>query len=75
MIIKGLQELYQPGFLQALLELVLQLSAIRRWLLEKDLLCPAFALLISQVKLIQEKYRLPPESNQSQEVLEGEEWS
>lgn len=49
-VITGLQEPYQPGFLQGLFTLVLRHSAIRRWLLEKDLLCTAFTHLISQVK-------------------------
>lgn len=49
-VITGLQEHYQPGFLQGLFTLVLQHSAIRRWLLEKDLLCTPFTHLISRVK-------------------------
>lgn len=49
-VITWLQEHYQPVFLQGLFTLVLQHSAIRRWLLETDLLCIAFAHLISRVK-------------------------
>lgn len=46
-VITGLQEPYQPGFLQRFFTPVLQHSAIRRWLLGKDLLCTAIIHLIS----------------------------